>query len=274
MIKDYRELVSLLMQSGDMMDQYVRQNSPGAFADPQRGQGRVMTLLRMAPEVSQKELVYLLGISKQALGEVLSKLENCGYIERHPSESDRRVMMVTLTEKGKEAAEEMNQVQDRSAELFNCLNSEEQNNLKDYLERIIASNLDLLPPRHRPPGPGPEFEGHRPPGPGPEFEGHRPPGPGPEFEGHRPPGPGPEGYGFDGYGERGGRGEGHRPPGPGPDGYGFDGYGEHGGRGEGHRPPGPGPDGYGFDGYGEHGGRGEGHRPPGPGPDGHRPPMW
>ncbi len=287
MIKDYRELISLFMQTGDIMDQYVRRNSGGAFADPQRGQGRVMALLRMAPEVSQRDLVYLLGISKQALGELLSKLENCGYIERHPSESDRRVMMVTLTEKGKEAAEEMNQTQDRSAELFTCLKEGELDNLKDYLERIIAANLDLLSPRHRSPGPGPE--GHRPPGPGPggygefggQFEGHRPPGPGPggygefggQFEGHRPPGPGPE---FNGYAEFGGRSEGHRPPGPGPE---FNGYVEFGGRGGGQRSPGPGFGGQGPEGHRPPGPGPEGHRPPGPGfeghgPDGHRPPRW
>ncbi len=177
MIKDYHELMGLFMQAGAIMDHYMQQNRRGAFAGPHMGQGRVMALLNLAPEMSQKELVYLLGISKQALGELLAKLENCEYIERHPSDDDRRVMMVTLTEKGKQAAEEMNQDEGSPEEIFACLTEEEQDNLKNYLERLVDANLTLLPPRHRPPRP--EEFGGRPPHPG-EFGG-RPPHPGDLF---------------------------------------------------------------------------------------------
>lgn len=43
------------------------------------------------------DLSYLLGIRQQSL----NKLEKSGYVERRPSEADRRVMVVHLTEKGK-----------------------------------------------------------------------------------------------------------------------------------------------------------------------------
>ncbi len=45
------------------------------------------------------DLSYLLGIRQQSLNEPLNKLEKSGYVERRPSEEDRRVMVVHLTEK-------------------------------------------------------------------------------------------------------------------------------------------------------------------------------
>ena len=64
----------------------------GSAYNRHRGQGRVLGILRMKPELSQRELTYLLNMSKQALAELLFKLEKSGYITREPSEEDKRVM--------------------------------------------------------------------------------------------------------------------------------------------------------------------------------------
>ena len=45
------------------------------YGDSRRGQGRVLAILKMQPEISQKELLYLLDMRPQSLGELLSKLE-------------------------------------------------------------------------------------------------------------------------------------------------------------------------------------------------------
>lgn len=107
---------------------------------PHRGQGRVLSLLKLQPEIGQKELGYLLDMSKQALAELLSKLEKNGYITRTESEKDRRSYIIKLTEKGREAFSdiEMEENDDFGA-LFDCLNEEEQRNLSDYIGRIIAA---------------------------------------------------------------------------------------------------------------------------------------
>lgn len=117
-----------------------RQNMPhhrerGPFADPTRGQGRVLALLKLQPEISTKDLSYLLGIRQQSLSELLGKLEKAGYITRTPSESDKRVMMIKLTEKGKEAKQETPDFPN----LFDCLNPDEQSVLSGFLDRIIAN---------------------------------------------------------------------------------------------------------------------------------------
>lgn len=111
----------------------------GPFADPTRGQGRVLAILKMKPEISTKDLSYLLDIRQQSLSELLNKLEKAGYITRTPKETDRRVMLVKLTEKGQNAQQEPPDHPD----LFGCLQEEEQDAFSDYLSRIIAS-LELL----------------------------------------------------------------------------------------------------------------------------------
>jgi DNA-binding MarR family transcriptional regulator len=108
----------------------------GPTGNPYSGQGRVLKLLKMQPEISQKDLSELLDMRPQSLGELLSKLERNGYITRTASESDKRVMTVRLTEKGAEAGNP-DERQPDDGDLFDCLSEEEQDNLSEYLDRII-----------------------------------------------------------------------------------------------------------------------------------------
>jgi DNA-binding MarR family transcriptional regulator len=107
----------------------------GPFADPTRGQGRVLAMLKIQPEISTKDLSYLLGIRQQSLNELLNKLEKAGYLVREPSEADRRVLIVKLTEKGK--AEQ--QADTDYACIFDCLSKEEQGIFGNFLDRVIAA---------------------------------------------------------------------------------------------------------------------------------------
>jgi len=109
----------------------------GSMADPSRGQGRVLAALKMQPEISTKDLAYLLGIRTQSLNELLGKLERKGFITRMQSERDKRVILVKLTEKGK-LEKQQDSSESKLAALFDCLNEEEQKNFGEYLERIIA----------------------------------------------------------------------------------------------------------------------------------------
>ena len=90
----------------------------GPVGDPTRGQGRVLAMLRIQPEISSKDLAYLLGIRQQSLNELLNKLEKKGYVTRVPSETDRRVMLVRLTEQGKQAQDQNSETDD--AGIFDC----------------------------------------------------------------------------------------------------------------------------------------------------------
>ena len=127
--------------------------------DPYRGQGRILSLLKMQPEMSQKKLAYLLGIRPQSLGELLTKLEQNGYITRTPSAEDKRAMDIKLTDEGAKVAAENEQrrAQKLAAdEMFQSLNKEEQEILAGYLDRIIATLKETLG------GEQPDFHGHGP----------------------------------------------------------------------------------------------------------------
>ena len=110
----------------------------GPMADPHRGQGRILALLKLKPEMSQQELSTILDIRSQSLGELLAKLERQGYIRRSPSETDRRAMVIRLTEEGAAVAETATEAPEADG-LFGCLSEEERSALSGYLERLIAS---------------------------------------------------------------------------------------------------------------------------------------
>ncbi len=105
--------------------------------DSSKGQGRVLSILKMKPEISQKELTFLLDISKQSLAELLGKLEKNEYIVRKPSEEDRRVQMITLTEKGKEVSVGPEENQSDFSSVLDCLTAEELKNFDLYLTKIL-----------------------------------------------------------------------------------------------------------------------------------------
>lgn len=116
-----------------------RHGDRGPKRDPRHGQGRVLALLTMKPEITQRELTYLLGMSRQALAELLTKLERQGFIERTPSETDRRVVQVRLTEAGHRAADAAAAPGNEANTLLDCLSDDEVAQFADYLGRIIDS---------------------------------------------------------------------------------------------------------------------------------------
>lgn len=136
------EKTSLFEQFGKLnflMHRYHQMNhrQHGPMGDPHRGQGRVLTLLSLREEISQRDLLYLLDMRPQSLGELLIKLERGGYIERKSSEDDRRVMMVKITDEGKRAASRTDRPD--SDGLFDCLTDGEREALSGYLDKIIAA---------------------------------------------------------------------------------------------------------------------------------------
>ncbi|MCH4845743.1 MarR family winged helix-turn-helix transcriptional regulator [Bifidobacterium longum] len=126
--------------------------SPGAKSprgehafDPRRGQGRVLATLRESDQTSQKDLAAMFGMSRQAMAELLKKLEASGHISRRPSRRDSRVMMVSLTNQGRKAADLLGKAPDQTSSMLDCLNETELQTLHGYLQRIIDTSSDDLP---------------------------------------------------------------------------------------------------------------------------------
>lgn len=151
------DLIMQLTRVEWLLHKYHQQNHMnfGPMGDTRKGQGRILSILKMKPEISQKELSYLLEMRPQSMGELLTKLEKKGYISRTPSKTDRRVLNIKLTKEGEEATAESTESEFSFDKVFECLNDEEQQNLSSYLDRIIRtlesqvndeqSELDLDP---------------------------------------------------------------------------------------------------------------------------------
>lgn len=133
----YQDIYEKLSTLQWLLQRYRMENfqKGGPFMDPTRGQGRVLALLKNQSDMTTKDLAYILGIRQQSLNDLIKKLEKSGLVERVPSEKDRRVLIVRLTEKGKDyQAEE----QDYSG-MFAGFSEEELEQFSEYLSRIIAT---------------------------------------------------------------------------------------------------------------------------------------
>ena len=130
------DLTNIFLETNHLLHRYNMMWYGKNFGglDPRQGQGRILTALRRMNSVSQKDLGFILDIRPQSLGELLQKLENSGYIQRKRSTTDKRALIVELTEKG-----ETFQLQKPDyEELFITLNTEEKKILKQALEKIFT----------------------------------------------------------------------------------------------------------------------------------------
>ncbi len=114
-----------------------------ALSDRSRGQGRVLALLKLKDGLSTKELANILGVRVASLNEALAKMEGAGVIERRPSEQDRRVMLVYLTERGR-SQEQANPAED--IDLLAGFSGDELDILEGFLDRMIANLEKALDP--------------------------------------------------------------------------------------------------------------------------------
>jgi DNA-binding MarR family transcriptional regulator len=75
------------------------------FGDlPQRGVWAVSALAQAEPGLSGRDLVARLGISKQAVSQLIETMVTLGYVARHPAADDRRRTLLHLTPRGRGAA--------------------------------------------------------------------------------------------------------------------------------------------------------------------------
>ena len=139
MYKDiYKKLMTLqwLLRRYQMM--HCKEHN--IYENRNEGQGRVLALLKIQPEIATKDMSYLLGIKQQSLNELLKKLEKSGYVKRKPSKEDKRVMIVCLTEEGKK----VEQKEEEYKEIFDCLTNEELEQFSSYIDRILSSLEEMV----------------------------------------------------------------------------------------------------------------------------------
>ena len=89
--------------------------------------------------VRQKELAERAGINASSTSEVVSKLEDDGYLIRTVDENDRRATILKLTEMGSARAAEIKDEREESLkDVFAALSEDEKQTLSDILDKIIG----------------------------------------------------------------------------------------------------------------------------------------
>ena len=106
------------------------------FPYEMRGSRRVLKLLSLADgTMTQGELMHLLEIQPGSLSELLKKMEAQELLTRVRDEEDHRKVVITLTEKGKEAVNEPHVRRDPYA----ALSEDEKDTLKALLKKLAES---------------------------------------------------------------------------------------------------------------------------------------
>jgi DNA-binding MarR family transcriptional regulator len=116
----------------------------GPAGDPHRGQGRILAMLKLHDGIATKDLSYLLGIRTSSLNEALARMEKAELITRAPSTQDRRIILVSLTEKGRATDQKP-----ATSNLYTALSAADQQNLLRYLDILIEALEAELSPQEK-----------------------------------------------------------------------------------------------------------------------------
>jgi len=101
-------------------------------------QGRILYVLWQTDDIPIVELSKKTGLAKTTLTSMLDRMENSGLIKRGYSKSDRRQIMITLTEKAGSLRTEYDKVSATMNEMFYMNFQDEEIELfESYLIRIL-----------------------------------------------------------------------------------------------------------------------------------------
>ncbi|MFC6295852.1 MarR family winged helix-turn-helix transcriptional regulator [Lactiplantibacillus daoliensis] len=110
-----------------------------------RGQFRLLQLLADSPAgLTNAEIAEILDIRPSSVSATINRLEEVGLVERVPSQTDKRVVIVRLSEKGQQMAEHRDQgVAEMADKLFGSLTADEQVDLQRLLDKLAKSTPEL-----------------------------------------------------------------------------------------------------------------------------------
>jgi DNA-binding MarR family transcriptional regulator len=110
-----------------------------------RGQGKLLKVLAQSPNgLTNAEIAELLDIRPSSVSATISRLVDAGFVERIPSPTDKRAVIVQLSERGKELFAQYDEHVDTTAdELFGGLTPDEQAQLEQLLTKLTHQVADL-----------------------------------------------------------------------------------------------------------------------------------
>ena len=107
------------------------------------GQGRILYVLWHNDEIPINELAKQTALGKSTLTTMLDRLETEGHLNRVPSQDDRRVILIKLTEKNKTLHEKYRRVsQEMTAQFYRDFTAKEIDTFETFLIRILKNLSD------------------------------------------------------------------------------------------------------------------------------------
>lgn len=101
---------------------------------------KVLTVLQGVQPVSQQKLADLLEVRLQSLVQTLTTLEKKEYIRRVRNEADKREMLVSITDKGREALDGHESFSEFCSRIMSPLTEDEKAMLLTLLEKMLKEN--------------------------------------------------------------------------------------------------------------------------------------
>lgn len=115
-----------------------------------RSQHQILLYIAKNPNVSQKEIAKLHGVSTATIAVSLKKLEKGGYIRRIVDQEDNRFNQICITDKGSDVAEHsrifFRQVEDQ---MFSGISEQEIRYMGKIFDRIYENMSIFLPEAER-----------------------------------------------------------------------------------------------------------------------------
>ena len=106
----------------------------------EQGKSRILSILYRHGNMTQRELLNHTDIRSASLSELLAKIESNGDIRRERSSQDARNLNISLTDKGKaEAGQVENEQVKLAQDFFAVLSQEEKDQLESLLMKLLSS---------------------------------------------------------------------------------------------------------------------------------------
>lgn len=104
------------------------------------GQPKVLECLLACGESNQKSIARFCEIEQATVGSILTRMERDGLVCRTQRAGNRRSLYVSLTARGREKAEQMQEIfRQADAQAAAALTQEEEQQLQALLERVYAA---------------------------------------------------------------------------------------------------------------------------------------
>lgn len=129
-------LISRIKQvGGRLYDRMLAEADIDAFNG---AQGRILYVLWQGDGLTISQLCAQTSLANTTLTSMLDRMEQSGLIVRTPSPTDRRALLIRLTDKARALREDYDRISQRMNDLYYLgFTEEEVRQLESYLERIL-----------------------------------------------------------------------------------------------------------------------------------------